>query len=1335
MSASKFRFFSVLLGVAACSVASAASAQCPVGPAGPTLVDIMPLVTACTANGYNVIIGTSGVDALNGTGGADCIFGLGGTNVITANRGDDCVYGGPDQDIISGGAGADFIWGGDGDDVINGNGGADTIFGDGGDDVLRGDGLADTIDGGSGNDTILGGAGVDTLRGGLGNDTINGEGSGDIIFGDDGDDNLFGDTGNDNISGGNGNDTIRGGNGDDVIDGGDGDDQLFGEDQIDTIQGGLGADTIDGGSAGDTINGGDGNDTLLGGTGTGIDIINGDAGDDTIQGGDGADILSGGLGNDTIDGEAGNDTINGGDGDDVLNGGNQNDTIHGDGGADRIFGNDGVDTLFGDAGTDLIFGGAGNDIIRGGSENDTLHGDDGNDNLFGEGGRDNLFGGAGQDGLDGGTENDYCNSGVQVDLMNNTSVGSGTGPPGPAADGDTFTACEALLTYATIGAVDAVTVGGRPTLRFTTNTEAGTQGFEIYRREGDALVAVGPALVPALLGAPQGGTYFVADGGLRVGSTYHFVEVEVDGDRHVLGDWTVTAAGSADVSLVDGLAAVPHSPVATAVVAPKAGDEPEGPAVALYLGVDESGVYRVTMTQVAAALSLSLADAQALLASRGLALSVEGQPVAWWSEPGTDALYFYGQARDSMYLADNLYRLELGDGVVVGQRDATAVSGGEGATSDQEVRAERDVAAVTVMNPDANRDFWFWQGVARGVSADFPVSLRAPTGTGRAQLTFELHGASTRAGVTDEHQANVLINGTLVGSFAFEGMVPRVITVDVDAALLVDGTNTVRLTGTGAAHSVIWVDAVSARYTRSLADVGGAVSFSAVSAGAILLEGVSANDVRVLDVSNPRAPTLLQGLDVVDEGGSFSVRLAGEAAARYVAVTGEGVRVPRLVRDYPSDLRHAQGAEYVVIAPRALFSGARALADYRNAQGLTSTLVDVTDIYDEFAYGTPDPHAIRDFLHYATEHWATPPRYVVLAGAGTLDYMNVSGLNGNLVPALMVNTANGLYASDTAFADFNDDGRPELLLGRLPVTNNDALEAFVDRLATYEEGLPGQTDRTLFLADGSDSTFDAATDALTSLVNALSDAGLVEQLYRSNMTLDLARTRLFAALEEGVFWVNYTGHGALNSLASDGLLTAADVPTLTAAELPIFTTMTCTTSRFELAGFESLGEALSNSNVAIGVWGASGLSAEEQAQPMLQGFTRGLYGDARTLGEAIDGAYEVLAARPGGTRDMFAIYNLLGDPATRLKDRHEQDIITPPTEDAGVPAADAGSGRPLPPAGDAGVTVDLGGGQAPATGGGMGGGACAASGQPGQGASLYLLVLALVGLRARRRVG
>ncbi|MBK6574591.1 MAG: hypothetical protein IPG17_00010 [Sandaracinaceae bacterium] len=95
---------------------------------------------------------------------------------------------------------------------------------------------------------------------------------------------------------------------------------------------------------------------------------------------------------------------------------------------------------------------------------------------------------------------------------------------------------------------------------------------------------------------------------------------------------------------------------------------------------------------------------------------------------------------------------------------------------------------------------------------------------------------------------------------------------------------------------------------------------------------------------------------------------------------------------------------------------------------------------------------------------------------------------------------------------------------------------------------------------------------------------------------------------------------------------------------------------------------------------------------------------------------------------MLAIYHLLGDPATRLKDRGPEDIIVP-LPDMGVPPmGDAGTMM-----GDAGNTVDLGTGEPPVTPPGGSNSGCSAGSQTNHGAALFGLVLALVGLRVRRR--
>jgi len=106
---------------------------------------------------------------------------------------------------------------------------------------------------------------------------------------------------------------------------------------------------------------------------------------------------------------------------------------------------------------------------------------------------------------------------------------------------------------------------------------------------------------------------------------------------------------------------------------------------------------------------------------------------------------------------------------------------------------------------------------------------------------------------------------------------------------------------------------------------------------------------------------------------------------------------------------------------------------------------------NEFNYGLYKPEAIRDFLSYAYHNWEKAPRYLVLAGEGTFDYRNNQGYNDNLVPAILVETPYGLFASDNRYADVDgDDGVPDMAVGRLPVMTSEELDAVISKITAYE---------------------------------------------------------------------------------------------------------------------------------------------------------------------------------------------------------------------------------------------------------------------------------------------
>jgi hypothetical protein len=213
---------------------------------------------------------------------------------------------------------------------------------------------------------------------------------------------------------------------------------------------------------------------------------------------------------------------------------------------------------------------------------------------------------------------------------------------------------------------------------------------------------------------------------------------------------------------------------------------------------------------------------------------------------------------------------------------------------------------------------------------------------------------------------------------------------------------------------------------------------------------------------------------------------------------------------------------------------------------------------------------------YTRSSWRTAPRYLVLAGAGTVDYRNLLGLGGELLPPLLVASDGGLFPADALLADVaGTDGLPELAVGRIPAHSAAELSAYVDKVIAYESVADGAwVGSALALADAVDqgADFAAGSDKLVALFPPGYSA---DRIYLDAMPLADARSRLLQELQAGASLVDYMGHGGLDRLSSGGLLANSDVATLgNGTRVPVLTAMTCSINRFAVPGVPSLGELL-----------------------------------------------------------------------------------------------------------------------------------------------------------------
>ena len=861
----------------------------------------------------------------------------------------------------------------------------------------------------------------------------------------------------------------------------------------------------------------------------------------------------------------------------------------------------------------------------------------------------------------------------------------------------------AHVTLALLARLEAQVESGRVVVEWETASEVGTAGYYLYRLGAEGTwAAVGQGMHPAVPGAAQGAIYRLTDAGALPGGTYTYklVEIESKGSTREFAPRTVTAPAAAGKTAASGLpgsspafSARARTDAASLASVPAKQSLPatlgngNGTWLPVRVGAGASGVYRLGADALAATLGVSSNEVLARMQAGALALACGGAPVAWQPAGSGDGVLFYGAAAESIYTTENAYRLTWAAGARMAHTAGAPPAAGSAASELADTaHFEQDLFSAAGLADDPDSDYWMWQSIVAGDETagtrQFGLDVKSPAGRGAARLTVHAQGA-TSTGTANEHHLRVSVNGNAAGEVRWTGLGMQSFGFDLDAAGLLAGSNTVALTGlldSGAPYSVIYVDSFDLSYVRTCTAVNDQYRLHADSAAPVTVGGFTQPGIEVLDISTPAAPKAMDALAVAADGPAWRASFTPSAGGGDYVVFAAAFAPASVSAIRPSDLKAAtNAAEYVIVTAAALDGSAQALAAYRESTGWRSQVVWVEDIYDQFGFGVPTPRALDAFVKYAAANWATPPRFVVLAGAATYDYCNRLGYGGNIVPPLLVSTPFGLFASDTALGDVNGDGVPEVAVGRLPARTAAELDALVGKIESYEKAAAGTWQRRIVLAadnpdEGGD--FDGSSESVSGLVDP---AYARQRVYLSELGAQAAHAALAQDWNAGAAFLNYFGHGAMDRLAEEALLTSADAANLVnGSQLPIVTAMTCVLGQFAVPGYACLGVNLlvQPTGGAVAVWAPSGLSWNESAQKLGEEFYAAIFarGKAR-VGDAVRDALGRAAAE-GVEPSMLGIYNLLGDPALRLTaraavtfDDWKRDTFSAPQlADAGVGA-------------------------------------------------------------------
>jgi len=702
------------------------------------------------------------------------------------------------------------------------------------------------------------------------------------------------------------------------------------------------------------------------------------------------------------------------------------------------------------------------------------------------------------------------------------------------------------------------------------------------------------------------------------------------------------------------------------------------PLPALKISIDKTGLYAISYADfLALGLDVSVLDAHQIQMSyidQPVPVLIAGEQDGVFG-PG-DVLYFYAQAANGLYTRNNIYWLTLNPdgGTRINFKEGTPVPTHAQLTAfKQTVHVENNQVWWSRMPNSTKRDHLFWKELGAENSVEMPVTLHHLAQTaGNATVRVMLQGKTDNPVIDPDHHTKILLNGVEIHDAQWDGQAVFLQEVTFGQAKLLEGQNTVTLVSvgnTGATADILYVNWLEIDYTATMTAVQDQLTFEATGTGPynLTVSGFSRPELLVLDVTDPLQIVPLLGATVSADGaGGFQVQYAEQLDGRKTyytfTVAEEHLLKPAAITiDSIGWLQSpCHRADYVIIYHDSF--DINALQNLVAARGVQVMAVPVSEIYDEFNHGLPDPQAIKDFLTYAYKNYTPPrPAYVVLVGDANADTLNELGHGINYVPTHTFHTREmGETASDNWFVSVSgDDPLPDMFLGRIAVRTQAELDAVVNKLIRYPQApLDGWQRNVLFITDNNTRDFEVVSEQLIAQHLADYTSKRVYLGQYANNEVEAVTQDIIQAIDAGAVVTNYTGHGSLNLWAGEDIFNFKDVMSLNNPDkLTFVIALNCQNGWFSYykpfrGTSDSLAETFlkADGKGAIGMFAPSGLGYTHEHEILANELFQRLFQDKETeLGTLTTLAKIAAVTHYGISTENLEMFTLFGDPGLRLR--------------------------------------------------------------------------------------
>lgn len=587
-----------------------------------------------------------------------------------------------------------------------------------------------------------------------------------------------------------------------------------------------------------------------------------------------------------------------------------------------------------------------------------------------------------------------------------------------------------------------------------------------------------------------------------------------------------------------------------------------------------------------------------------------------------------------------------GGGMTGGGSNASALgssSAASNAASYQQTVALGERALYIAVAKNGEETSNFYDAVVAGtpVTQTLVIDNLDSGSSTNATLSAELLGFND--GVT--HRVQFSLNGNIIGEAQWVGFAPHTARFKFVNSGLQEGANTLTIKALGGSNDVSLTQRVRISYARRHVARGGQLWFATGKTPQnVSVTGFSNSQTRLFDVTNAAHPVLIPTRTAPDATGyALSAERLG-AKRSFLAINEAAFLTPaRLTRATPSHWTDAaQRADFLIIAPAAWREAVQPLAAARQARGLVTQVVSIEDIFAEWGGGERSVAALRGFLRWTAQNWATAPRYVLLVGDASYDPRDYLQLGAHdYVPTGWLTTDAFETMSDESLVDFNGDGVGEMSVGRWPVRSaTEAAALTVKTLAYHADPSRG----ALFVSD-TDTSEDFA--GMNQALRSQLPQGMPSQtLVRGTQPDSTLRPALLAAMNNGPALVHYAGHGSIETWSEANLLASTDANQLTNnGRLSVYVMLTCLNGYFADEWSNSLAESLLKApNGAVAVWASAGMTVPSSQQAAGTEWYRQTLTNGARLGDAARAA-----KRATTDSEVRATWVLFGDPTLVLR--------------------------------------------------------------------------------------